>query len=117
MHHPTAGTTFAAKSLNFGISCLCPILAALWWLHLLACTVLTCTVASLHCLAWLADISWLQFVLRHCNFLALMRPGNAYTELLNDTDSAMMPWLRKFQVRPQGIVKFFRALVPGESYG
>ena len=65
---------------------------------------LDCTIASLHCLAWLADMcDWLQFVLRHCNFLALMRPGDAYTELLNDTDSAMMPWLRKFQVSTQGL--------------
>ena len=39
-----------------------------------------------------------QFVLRHCNFLALMRPGNAYSELLSGADFAMMPWLRKFQV-------------------
>lgn len=40
----------------------------------------------------------LQFVLRYCNFLALTRPGDAYSELLNSTDLAMMPWLRKFQV-------------------
>lgn len=31
-----------------------------------------------------------------------MRPGSAYTELLSSTDSAMMPWLRNFQVSPQG---------------
>ncbi|DBA73081.1 TPA: hypothetical protein ACH3X2_010020 [Trebouxia sp. C0005] len=37
------------------------------------------------------------FVLRYCNFLALTRPGDAYSELLNSTDLAMMPWLRKFQ--------------------
>ncbi|KAL3159754.1 hypothetical protein ABBQ38_010160 [Trebouxia sp. C0009 RCD-2024] len=42
-----------------------------------------------------------RFVLRHCNFLALMRPGNAYSELLSGTDFAMMPWLRKFQVIQQ----------------
>ena len=53
--------------------------------------------------AWLAALrSPLQFVLRHCNFLALMRSETAYTELLSGTDSAMMPWLRKFQVSPQG---------------
>jgi len=40
----------------------------------------------------------LQFVLRYCNFLALTRPGDAYSEFLNSTDLAMMPWLRKFQV-------------------
>ena len=43
----------------------------------------------------------MQFVLRHYNFLALMRPGNAYTELLSSADFAMMPWLRKFQVSPK----------------
>ncbi len=40
----------------------------------------------------------LQFVLRYCNFLALTRPGDAYSEFLNSMDLAMMPWLRKFQV-------------------
>ncbi len=40
----------------------------------------------------------LQFVLRHCNFLALTQPGGAYSELLNSVDLAMMPWLSKFQV-------------------
>ena len=39
-----------------------------------------------------------QFVLRHCNFRALTSPGGAYTDLLNSTDLAMMPWLSKFQV-------------------
>ena len=65
-----------------------------------------CRNASGPCIvAWLADLlSDLQFVLRHCNFLALVRPENAYTELLSVTDSAMMPWLRKFQVSP-GIMK------------
>ncbi|KAL0052418.1 hypothetical protein WJX82_001760 [Trebouxia sp. C0006] len=38
-----------------------------------------------------------RFVLRYCNFLALTRPGDAYSEFLNSTDHAMMPWLRKFQ--------------------
>nr|UAD82037.1 myo-inositol oxygenase [Trebouxia lynnae] len=42
-----------------------------------------------------------RFVLRHYNFLALMRPGNAYTELLSSADFAMMPWLRKFQALQQ----------------
>lgn len=60
---------------------------------------------------WPADmLVAVQFVLRHCNFLALMRPGNAYSELLSGTDFAMMPWLRKFQVCPKdhaGIVEDF----------
>lgn len=38
-----------------------------------------------------------RFVLRYCNFLALTRPGDAYSEFLNSTDLAMMPWLHRFQ--------------------
>ena len=49
----------------------------------------------------------LQFVLRYCNFLALTRPGDAYSEFLNSTDHAMMPWLRKFQVSTMQLDQHF----------
>ena len=49
----------------------------------------------------------LQFVLRYCHFLALTGPGDAYSEFLNSTDHAMMPWLRKFQVSTMQLDQHF----------
>ena len=49
----------------------------------------------------------LQFVLRYCNFLALTRPGDAYSEFLNSTDLAMMPWLHRFQVSSMKLDQHF----------
>ena len=48
--------------------------------------------------ALLSHVWLLQFVLRYCNFLSLTMPGQAYDELLSETDVAMLPWLYRFQV-------------------
>jgi len=63
--------------------------------HVCLLAVSTCLTVNGKCDRVICD---LQFVLRYCNFLALTRPGDAYSEFLNSTDIAMMPWLRKFQV-------------------